>query len=106
MNLIERFPRSSAWLSFFAGLTVVLWIDLTLRRKEGTIYDGGLNEVLYYGIPLVLAGLSVVLIWNGVKIYKKRIISVIEILTHLTIGYFLYILYLLNYVTYFEIDSL
>ena len=105
-RLIDTHPRVTAWLMFFGGLAVLLAIDHALRIRDGVVQSGGIPEVVYYGVPVILGLLATGCLWRAVRKNQKMAWGILEATGHLVVGFMLYAIALLYYVTGTGIDSL
>jgi predicted membrane channel-forming protein YqfA (hemolysin III family) len=81
-------------------------IDYTLRTRTGDITTGGMPELVWFGLPLILAAISVLIIWRGASKWKRRWIGVTEVVAHVIVGVLVYLYGGLFYVLKTGIDSL
>ena len=100
------YPRSIAWVLFFGGLAVMLLVDHYVRIESGVAPRGGLPEVVYYGVPILLCIASSCLLWRATKKYRRTLVRILEVVGHLAFGSVAYLFALLWYVTGTGIDSL
>lgn len=85
---------------------MLLVIDRLDRMRDGRVQDGGLPEVIYYGVPVLLSVVSVYCLSYAVRKYQKVYLGVLEALAHLVVGAAVYCLAVLVYVVGTGIDSL
>lgn len=105
-HFLTKYPRCCAWCSFFAGLTILLLIDHLLRIQDGHVEDGGLPEIVYYGVPTLLGFVSLWFLTLAARKYKHLVIGLLEVSGHLAMGFVIYAFVLLYYVVGTGIDSL
>jgi hypothetical protein len=80
--------------------------DHLLRIRDGQVWNGGLPELVYYGVPALLGVLSLSFLWRAVRKGRKLLVGLLELLGHLAVGFLIYAAVLLYYVVGAGIDSL
>ena len=96
----------TAWLLFFGGFGVEVGIDHFLRTREGRISAGGLPELVWFGIPILLGAASAWLAWRATQSLRSTWRRAAIVSGQLVVGFIIYSAACLGYVVQSGIDSL
>ena len=95
-----------AWLLFFGGFSIEMTIDHLLRIHDGNIRTGGIPELLWFAIQIILASIALWLAYKGteslITMWKRLLVLGLQA----GIGFMLYAFIGLYYVGGTGIDSL
>ena len=95
-----------AWILFFCGLGVELYIDFSLRMQDDNPKTGGLSPIHYFGYQVLLALSSVLVAFLACRGIAKLYFRILIVVAQVVLGFVLYMLILLHYVLEYDIDSL
>ena len=94
------------WIIYLVGLCLEIGVDYFLRMQDGNIRSGGLPDSVLFLISVVLAGVSVGLVFIATKplmhIWKRLLSLVVQVV----LGFVIYLFVTFNYVLGTGIDSL
>ena len=96
----------SAWFIFFGGFMLEIFIDHLLRIQDQNISTGGIPELIWFLIQIMLAILALWLAFVATKplvaLWKRLLVLGLQA----SIGFIIYVFIGLNYIVGTGIDSL
>jgi hypothetical protein len=99
-------PTLIAWLVFLGGFGIEIGVDRFLRMRDGDVTTGGIPELLWFAIPIVLGVVAAFLAWNGTRqlhaVWKRLAVFSVQLL----VGFVIYAAICFWYVVGSGIDSL
>jgi hypothetical protein len=95
-----------AWIVFLGGFGIELQIDLLMRYRDGDVTTGGLPELAWYGVPILLGVVATILAWQGTRPLRRLWGRIAVVVGEFIVGLGIYILGCIWYVITNGIDTL
>lgn len=96
----------TAWVIFFGGFTLEMAVDHLLRIQDENIRTGGIPELLWFLIQIMLAIFAIWLVFIATKplvvLWKRLVVLGLQA----SIGFIIYVFIGLNYIVGTGIDAL
>lgn len=95
-----------AWIVFFGGFGLEIAADRALRMQDGYVRTGGIPELLWFFLQIVLAIAALSLAYVATKPLRRPWLRLLALSIQAALGFLLYAAISLYYVVGTGIDSL
>ena len=113
LSSLQKLPNAwiwavFAWGEFIGGLVVLGSSDYYVRWRNGWLGNGGspTPDVIWFGVPLVLGGVAVLLLWRATANISRLWIRAVVVAAQSLLGFAAYLAACLWYVIETGVDSL
>jgi hypothetical protein len=97
-----------AWTIFVGGLGILITSDALIRHRAGEFGHSGLPtpDVIWFGVPILLAMLAIVVLWRSTIGFRHLWLRFIVVAAQMFVGFVLYMMIMLWYVIGTGIDAM